>query len=123
MNATTSKERFCVAEAATVFDQLVGEGIVLGRQYGQAQARCSRVICAQQARIDALEAQIVRLRAAVIARDSALAFGCEPRLFQLQDASCAIEHDQPDRGADDEVGISGAGPGHEAARRDDAGVG
>jgi hypothetical protein len=78
MNAMTSRERSCIAEAATVFEQLVGEGIVLGRQYGQVQARCSRVICAQQARIDALEAEMMRLRAAVIVRDSALAFACGP---------------------------------------------
>lgn len=59
----------------TVLEEMVGEHILLTRHYGSVQARCSGLIATQQALIDRLEAQVMRLRAAVIARDSALAFG------------------------------------------------
>lgn len=48
--------------------------------YGQAQSHCSRLIAAQATRILHLEAQAMRLRAAIIARDSALAWAREDRL-------------------------------------------
>jgi len=59
----------------SVFEQMIGEHVLLARSYGDAQARCSRLIGAQQALIRQLEAQVIRLRAAVIVRDTALAFG------------------------------------------------
>ncbi|AUA57935.1 Uncharacterized protein conserved in bacteria (DUF2325) [Achromobacter spanius] len=47
--------------------------------YGQAQSHCSRLIAAQAARILHLEAEAMRLRAAVIMRDTALAWAREDR--------------------------------------------
>lgn len=47
--------------------------------YGQAQARCSRLLSAQAQRIQCLEAEVFRLRAAVIQRDTALAWAREDR--------------------------------------------
>lgn len=47
--------------------------------YGQAQARCSRLLSAQAQRIQYLEAEVFKLRAAVIQRDTALAWAREDR--------------------------------------------
>ena len=47
--------------------------------YGQAQAHCSRLLAAQAARILYLESEAMRLRAAVILRDTALAWAREDR--------------------------------------------
>lgn len=47
--------------------------------YGQAQSHCSRLLTAQVARILHLEAEAMRLRAAVIQRDTALAWAREDR--------------------------------------------
>jgi hypothetical protein len=47
--------------------------------YGQAQSHCSRLLAAQAARILYLEAESMRLRAAVIQRDTALAWAREDR--------------------------------------------
>ncbi|MFY3135822.1 DUF2325 domain-containing protein [Achromobacter xylosoxidans] len=47
--------------------------------YGQAQARCSRLLSAQAQRIQCLEAEVFKLRAAVIQRDTALAWAREDR--------------------------------------------
>lgn len=47
--------------------------------YGQAQSHCSRLLAAQGARILYLEEEAMRLRAAVIARDTALAWAREDR--------------------------------------------
>ncbi len=47
--------------------------------YGQAQARCSRLLGAQAQRIQCLEAEVFKLRAAVIQRDTALAWAREDR--------------------------------------------
>lgn len=47
--------------------------------YGQAQARCSRLLSAQAQRIQCLEAEVFTLRAAVIQRDTALAWAREDR--------------------------------------------
>ncbi|MFD4836699.1 DUF2325 domain-containing protein [Achromobacter sp. NPDC058515] len=47
--------------------------------YGQAQAHCSRLLSAQAARILHLEGEAMRLRAAVIQRDTALAWAREDR--------------------------------------------
>ncbi|MEZ5718540.1 MAG: hypothetical protein R3E55_08815 [Burkholderiaceae bacterium] len=49
------------------------EHVVLCRAYGAAQERCSRIMAQQQAEIDRLQAQVLRLRAAVVVRDTALA--------------------------------------------------
>jgi hypothetical protein len=49
------------------------EHAVLLRAYARVQERCSRLLVEQAARVERLEAQIVRLRGALVARDSALA--------------------------------------------------
>ena len=49
------------------------EHVVLCRAYGAAQERCSRIMAQQQAEIDRLQAQVLRLRAAVVVRDTPLA--------------------------------------------------
>lgn len=48
------------------------EHVVLCRAFGEVQERCSRVMAQQQAEIERLEAQVMRLRAAVVLRDTAL---------------------------------------------------
>jgi hypothetical protein len=49
------------------------EHAVLLRAYARVQERCSRLLVEQAALVDRLEAQIVRLRGALVARDSAIA--------------------------------------------------
>ena len=49
------------------------EHAVLLRAYARAQERCSRLLAAQAARIERLEAQVMRLRGALVTRDSAIA--------------------------------------------------
>ncbi|RRH88442.1 DUF2325 domain-containing protein [Variovorax beijingensis] len=49
------------------------EHAVLLRAYARVQERCSRVMAGQAARIAQLEAQVVRLHGALVARDSAIA--------------------------------------------------
>ena len=59
--------------------QLIGEHCTLLRSYGQAQLRCSELLRAQAAEIDSLHAQTIRLRAAFMVRDTALAWAPEHR--------------------------------------------
>ncbi|KQB57133.1 MULTISPECIES: DUF2325 domain-containing protein [Acidovorax] len=49
------------------------EFLALCRQLGDVQKRCSATVAAQAAQIDALRAQVLRLRAEVIVRDTRLA--------------------------------------------------
>lgn len=49
------------------------EHAVLLRAYARVQERCSRLLAEQGALIERLEAQVVRLRGALVARDSAIA--------------------------------------------------
>src|SRR3990167_10019608 len=58
-------------------DPLPAEHAALCREYAAVQERCSRVIAQQRAEIERLQAQTVRLRAAVIVRDTALALARE----------------------------------------------
>jgi hypothetical protein len=55
-------------------DLLTREHAALLHGYAQAQTRCSTLLHAQHQRIEALEAALMRSRAAVIVRDSALAW-------------------------------------------------
>ena len=55
------------------FEQLLREHRALLTQYGRVQTRCSEVIAAQAQSITRLEGEVIRLRAAVIQRDTALA--------------------------------------------------
>ena len=57
--------------AAHDIQQLVDEYHVLLRHYGHAQARCDALVRAQAAEIARLQGQVMRLRAAVIVRDTA----------------------------------------------------
>ncbi|WP_170094645.1 hypothetical protein [Simplicispira suum] len=51
----------------------VQEHVALCRAYGAVQERCSRVMAQQQAQVARLEREVLRLRAAVMVRDTALA--------------------------------------------------
>ena len=53
------------------------EFVLVCRQLGEAQQRCSATLAAQAARIDALQAEVVRLRGAVVLRDTQLAVARE----------------------------------------------
>ncbi|RYX91330.1 MAG: DUF2325 domain-containing protein [Comamonadaceae bacterium] len=55
------------------FEQLAAEHRTLLSQYGRVQSRCSEVIAAQARSIDALQGEVIRLRAAVIWKNTALA--------------------------------------------------
>ncbi len=60
-------------------EQLIGEHHALMRHHGQVQRRCSELVREQAAEIEGLRAQAMRLRAAVIVRDTALAWAREQR--------------------------------------------
>lgn len=66
-------------------DSLPQEFMVLCRQWGEAQQRCSKLVAAQAAQLEALSAQVVRLRAAVIIRETRLAWA-QDALAQWQAA-------------------------------------
>lgn len=78
------------------FNQLLAEYLALGRQYSTVQQRCSDQIDAQQSQINVLQAQTVRLRAAIIVRDTQLALA--------RAASTELAH-QISAGAVDEQGL------------------
>ena len=61
------------------FERLADEHRVLMGQYGRVQTRCSQLVKAQAIEIAALSARAMRLQAAVIVRDSALAWAREDR--------------------------------------------
>lgn len=63
-----------MAHAEHVLGKLIQEQRVLIRHCGQAQQRCSLVISAQSAEIIRLREQLMRLRGALIARDTARAW-------------------------------------------------
>ncbi len=60
-------------------NSLQREHAALLAAYGQAQGRCSRLLSAQAQRIQHLEGEVLKLRAAVIQRDTALAWAREDR--------------------------------------------
>ena len=61
------------------------EFLVLCRQWGEAQRRCSAALTAQAAEIQALQAEVVRLRGALVVRDTRLAMAYD-ELAQLRAA-------------------------------------
>jgi hypothetical protein len=63
------------------------EHLVSLRQLGAAQQRCSAVIAAQHRRIEQLEAQLLRTRAALVVRTTALGWA------RQQDVAAIDEHD------------------------------
>ncbi len=60
--------------AAHDTQQLMNEYHALIRHHGQTQARCDALVRAQAAEIACLQGLVMRLRAAVIVRDTALAW-------------------------------------------------
>lgn len=60
-------------------DQLVHEHHALLRLYAEVQTRCGALVLQQAAEIEGLRAQAMRQRAAIIVRDSALAWAREDR--------------------------------------------
>jgi hypothetical protein len=66
-------------QASAALPGLDREHRALLAQYGEIQKRCSSVIAAQAAEIARLQAQAVRLRAAAMVRESALAWEREDR--------------------------------------------
>lgn len=69
------------------FDRLLREHCAMMREYARVQERCTALLQEQARRVAALDAELVRLRAAVVARDSALAWEREDR--------AALERDLP----------------------------
>lgn len=69
------------------------EFLALCRQLGDAQQRCSTAMQAQARQIDALTAEVVRLRGAVIVRDTRLALARD-ELEQLRAASPGLPRRQ-----------------------------
>jgi hypothetical protein len=67
--------------------QWIAEQLVSWRQLGAAQQRCSAVIAAQHRRIERLEADLLRTRAALVVRTTALAWA------RLQDVASVDGHD------------------------------
>ncbi|MFY3386608.1 DUF2325 domain-containing protein [Paracidovorax sp. MALMAid1276] len=65
---------------------LLQEFMVLSRQLGEAQQRCSDAMAAQAAEIDTLRSELVRLRGALVVRGTELAMAREA-LAQAQAAS------------------------------------
>ena len=73
---TTSE---AMSRTSREFERLADEHRVLVGQYGRVQTRCSQLVKAQAIEIAALSARAMRLQAAVIVRDSALAWAREDR--------------------------------------------
>lgn len=63
------------------------EHVALLREYGRVQLRCSELVRAQAQEIQQLQADRMRLRAAVIVRDSALAWMADDRSAAVVDAT------------------------------------
>lgn len=58
-------------------DHLAKEHLAVCRHWGAMQARCSAAMAEQAAQVESLQAQVVRLRAAVIVRDTRLAMAAQ----------------------------------------------
>lgn len=58
-------------------ERIIDEHARMLQHYGRVQKRCSRLLHERQKAIEERDAEIMRLRAAVIARDTALAFARE----------------------------------------------
>ncbi len=65
------------------------EFLALCRQLGEVQKRCSATVAAQAAQIEALQAQVLRLRAELIVRDTRLAMAHDA-LAQLKTADPSL---------------------------------
>ncbi|WP_460483449.1 DUF2325 domain-containing protein [Comamonas humi] len=82
-------------------DQLTQEHLALLHLYGAVQSRCSEQVRQQVLEIERLQAQVIQLRAQVIMRDSAWAWGREalwPALLPVgatADATAIAGHEEP----------------------------
>ena len=74
-------------------DSLPQEFVALCRQWAEAQQRCSKLVAAQAAQLEALSAEVMRLRAAVIIRDTRLAWA-QDALAQWQAAQPGLPRRQ-----------------------------
>lgn len=72
-------------------ETLTKEHRTLLRHYGKTQARCSDLIRMQSIEIALLQAEAIRLRAAVIVRDTALAWAAEARATLETDDLAGLE--------------------------------
>ena len=75
-------------------EALAGEHQALVRHYGKVQRRCGELMQAQAAQIEKLTAQALRLRAAIVIRDTALAWAHEQHtrdLARLEDSVVAAD--------------------------------
>lgn len=68
-----------MSHATDDFDQLAQEHRVLLHNYGRVQTRCTEQLCTLTQEVERLDALVIRLRAQVIARESALAWIREDR--------------------------------------------
>lgn len=84
--------------AAHDIQQLMNEYHALIRHHGQTQARCDALVRAQAAEIARLQGQVMRLRAAVIVRDTALD-------WERAQALLAVACTAGDAAADEEPGL------------------
>lgn len=66
--------------AAHEIPQLISEYHALMRHFGKAQTRCDALVRAQAAEIERLQSEAMRLRAAVIVRDTALSWERSQRM-------------------------------------------
>lgn len=71
--------------AAEDFDQLLCEHAALLRAYGEAQVRCSGQLQAQAREIARLDAEAMRMRAALVVQASRLAWAQEDRAALVRD--------------------------------------
>ena len=79
------------------FEQLIREHRALLRAHGRVQARCSEALHAQARQIESLVAEQIRLRAALIIRDSKLAWAREDlKLLRQAVADMAGEISAPE---------------------------
>ena len=65
--------------SAQDFDRLLREHCAMMDEYARVQERCTALLREQAQRIAALDAEVVRLRAAVVGRDSLLAWARQDR--------------------------------------------
>ena len=87
-------------ELAREFEQLAREHLALLRQHGRAQRLATELLRARAREIDSLGAQLIRLRAAAIRRETELAWAREDR--------AALEQAIPDDAAGLEASLRAA---------------
>lgn len=66
-----------MSKSRNSFNDIAHEHRVLLNEYGRVQSRCSELVARQVDQIEQLQAQVVRLRGELVARDTALAYARE----------------------------------------------